>query len=497
VRVFISYSSAESGIVRRLHSDLRRSSVDVWAYDDDGALGVDFVQEIEQQILASDVFCLIDSPSARASPHVRMECGVALDESSGGKIRQRAICLAAAPGSWRDDVLFPGQNQLRYFDLHTDYRAGIERLCAFLGTTYRWLFDVPRDQEFQDEVATIALPWDFAMDLERMYARYRQKINTEPRVAEGALEMLLSECRDREVRLLTPLIALALLFADTQRLELSQRTFESASEFFPNDPRGWGGAGAAAYHRARFDEAQPAFRKALALIDASGDERHIKERPNVLAYLAQSLGACGQSAAGVALLSGYPDSALTPRLQFTKGQLMRVSGRDVDAESILSRLTCDPDVVRGLGYALFIELADCYHSLRRVAREEQVLIQGIDALPVEGELYRRHGALLAREHRFVEARMAYETAMTLEPDRIKFAAELGLMLKAQGKGRDVAQLVQPLLDRTPISAEERYFLGLAHFLVGAKQVARREYDRSVSADPRLAAWPFYGQLITP
>ena len=76
--VFLSYASADNVFAHRIHDDLRRSRLDVWGFEENGQIGINFIEEFSNELRNRRYFCLLDSMHARQSTYVRQECEIAM-----------------------------------------------------------------------------------------------------------------------------------------------------------------------------------------------------------------------------------------------------------------------------------------------------------------------------------------------------------------------------------------------------------------------------------
>ena len=65
--VFLSYASEDQSFALKVYNDLTYARLEVWRYQADSQVGVDYVSEYSSQIKQSKVFCLMDSRAARQS----------------------------------------------------------------------------------------------------------------------------------------------------------------------------------------------------------------------------------------------------------------------------------------------------------------------------------------------------------------------------------------------------------------------------------------------
>lgn len=78
LRIFISHSHADIEWCRPFVAALREQGHDPWLDDSNLKLGDPWPMEIEQELLARDIFMLIVTPESMKSDWVRRELAVAL-----------------------------------------------------------------------------------------------------------------------------------------------------------------------------------------------------------------------------------------------------------------------------------------------------------------------------------------------------------------------------------------------------------------------------------
>jgi hypothetical protein len=119
-RVFISYSRSDFYFAEQLAVALRRHGVEVWLDVHELAIGSDWASAIDQAIAESDIFVLVASRAAWASPYVRGE----LDRA----VALARPCVAVLP----ERRSHPDATALPTYDLTSSFGRGIDVLAADL-----------------------------------------------------------------------------------------------------------------------------------------------------------------------------------------------------------------------------------------------------------------------------------------------------------------------------------------------------------------------------
>lgn len=496
--VFLSYAEEDGTLALRVQEDLAGAKLQVWRYERDARIGVDYRQEYRSQIESASFFCLLDSPAARRSPYVREECELARKLEAVNGQPSFVSCLAAKqPDSdveAASNELFPGQNTIQYLDL-ADYERGIRRLCRHFGCVYVPRFHLPRDLDLEREVFSAGLQnWQVESLLE-MYRRFRALYGDDRRLAAAQLELLVRQCEDLGARpVFSPRIALGVLQGDGGRFSEARETFAELVRLCPGDPRLWAGLGGAQSYLAQPDEALRSFETSLALLQEAGaaaDDPHVLEVTHNIGKVLLVLGRLDEA---WQRLADLPHAAAgEPYLQALRGQIQLARGQPDSARRLLEEALEAYQSTRDLDASLVTSLADCYRSLREPEREAALLQRGEELLPEDAEIKKRRAELFLRQGLTEHAVSSLRKAIRCDPSSVPMRSELALLLARLGREEEARHAAHQCLRPREESPRERYYRGLALYLLGVEDLARRELEEA-RQDPVVAGWPPYEDL---
>lgn len=124
--VFVSYAREDAAFVRRLQAALERAGREVWVDVKDILPSAQWMEEIRDGILRSDIFVFVVSPDSVASSVCLAEVAEAV------RLAKRLVPVlarATAPGS-----LPPGLGELNWLPLTGDFDSGVAALLEVLDT---------------------------------------------------------------------------------------------------------------------------------------------------------------------------------------------------------------------------------------------------------------------------------------------------------------------------------------------------------------------------
>jgi tetratricopeptide (TPR) repeat protein len=525
--VFISYAAEDGALAQRVHRDLERASLTAWRYERNGKPGVDFVQEIRQQIDRCSCFLLIDSPSARASRYVRDECRqIAERLSRDTPMPKRFVCLAQPDGPWRGvDMLFANDATIRYIDLSPSqsnaYDQGIRSVCADLDVTYTPEFVNPRDVDFLDELRAEADrriksgAWNSGVQtqLEMIYGlveSFRKCFESSDWVtAEAQLRTIQFMLGAIGAHLLTPLLALGVLYGEMNRDADAEAAFDAAVKLKPQDPRAWAGLGATRVLRQQYRESLDAYERAIELLRHATEPLHVEARPQVYYNAAFVAGLAGEPRRAVGFLDAadrcQPSNALVLAL---RGHILLQMG-DVVAGYDAMELAIDARPrATAAATAVLLELADCAGQLGDREKEHQLLTEALqtdcgagavgsrsaDAIARRARIRRGLANLCAREGRFDRAIDWLDQAIGIDPQSIQLHAERALALDAMDRSFERDREIDWCVERTALTPRDHYYIGLAYHLGGHATVAA-EHRRQSRSDALVKRWAEYDELL--
>jgi len=269
--VFLSFSSADILVSRRVYRDLERSGFDVWSYEIDAKLGDHFVDEYEREIARRSYFLLLDSPSARKSVHVQRECDLAQKRRKLDPAFRIVPCPVVETSSAWNQVgpLLENQSCIQHVLLASDaYDRGLARLCRYLGNRdFVPTFRFPEDNEFVRELTDSGLrvpaeAYDQVMDL---YRRFRKVADTpDPRAALALLDSVIVvldslKSKPDPVPIGTPWIARGLIYTCQNNLTAAVASFDEATLRSPLNPRAFAASGGAHMAIGNYTKAYDAY----------------------------------------------------------------------------------------------------------------------------------------------------------------------------------------------------------------------------------------------
>jgi len=165
-RIFISFSSKDILLVRRLFARLDAQPLDLWDYSEEGQEipgGENIMDYLKQRIERCDFFIPVVSQNAFSSNYARREVEHALSIASGGGIR----ILPVVASECRTEEQWPSPyrelSELRYYAAldgsRTDFEEMILGLCRDMGVPYSPLImahpHLPFMDRFSAEIANL------------------------------------------------------------------------------------------------------------------------------------------------------------------------------------------------------------------------------------------------------------------------------------------------------------------------------------------------------
>ena len=488
--VFISYAEEDGNLAMRLHEDLERLRFVVWRYEAHGRVGVDFVEEYRQQIEATQVFCLIDSPHSRKSYFVKEECLLARELEEKRGLPQFVSCSENRSNRWRKKELFEGQNRMTYIDF-TAYGRGIRDLCEFLGVNYSPFSKIPRDLDFREEIYGITgLDWRDRQKLIDDYAYFRIKFEEDKRLAESLLVTINARCADFNIQIISPYLALGVLQAEAGRHRDALDTFTEASTIFPADPRVWAGIAGAQYYLSCYESVRKTYEKCRSLVNESANENHKSHLTEVVHNLAQVLFVLGETDQALAELNHLPDTEQQrPETLSLMGRILMSKGETERALSYLKRANESEQSA-----SLMLDIADCYGKRGELRKQYEMLNRAAKAYPNDAEVSRSLAVYFANQAQFDSALRCMERAVDLFPNKITYRAELALLFNLVGASDELDKQVKACLSLAVSTYADHYYLGLIYYITRRVERALDEFEYA-KKDKKLTAWPYYDALV--
>jgi tetratricopeptide (TPR) repeat protein len=495
--VFLSYASGDWQLALRVRVDLKRAGLEVWTYQARSEPGVDFREEYLDAVRGARCFCLLDSPQARESAHVRNECRQARE------CRKTVfVCLAtpreaASDGEWWNDQLPFGEvNFIRAIDL-TDrhYDHGVRELCAALGSHYAPDVLFPRASEFRQEIYRSGLDFKETDTLVDLWWRFVEFYLEDAHLGEAQLRVLLAHCNRFLPRsAIVPTLSLAVVLSEAARYKEALQHFDRVTVLAPGDPRGWAGKGGSHYYLGAFEEALAAYRACERVVDAGG-EVHCLDLASLHHNIARTLDALGRQGEAMRELERLPhDGEDLCQVQALRGRLLKADNPK-RAVGILERallryrkLSLVPEL------SLVTDLLDCYRLLGCYDREEQLLAAVLDQMDGCAEIWKQMADTYYSSDRVHEAVQCLERAAAVSSDTIVYGVELAAMHHRLGDIDEAQRQVVRLLAERFRAPKEAYYLGLALYLAGARDLGESVGARARS-DALISQWPSYRVVL--
>lgn len=498
--VFLSYARPDGGFAKQVYDDLRRSGIDIWGFEADGRVGIDFVKQFTSQLQNRGAFCLLDSPHARDSDWVRKECDLALACRSQNPAFDFFPCLIQPierEDLWHQNELFSGQNRLAYLDL-TQYEMGIRKLCEHLGTTFFPYSDVQRDCDFRKEIQALGLDRKHLEKLEDLYKRYRKTRSDHPESACRWLNELIEQLDSLKAdTVLSPRLALAVLYAKANQHKDAFNVFNQLSQRHPDDPRIWAGLAGALFFMGNYHRAMAAYRHSETLLRENGDADDLMHLVELVHNIARVHLELGNHPAAWAELKRLPDNtAQNPHIAELKGIICLERGAIVDAKNhfkaahLLYRKNAVKPPVQ-----LILKLADIYHRLGQKQHEEQCISTCLSELESDPEVLRNLADYFLRNSMFDQAVVRLTKAIEKAPDCIVCRSELASLFFYSGDIATAKIKAGECHGLQAKTARDHYYLGLAYYILEAPEIVKLEKQKA-KHDSVVAGWPEYATLFS-
>lgn len=494
--VFLSYASSDGIVAMRICEDLRRSGLRVWRYEADRRIGVDFQREFEERIRESRWFCLLDSKAARSSQYVMKECQIMRERQAIYGRPDLVICVVKkAIEEWRKTELFKGQNRLSYIDF-TDYDTGIQELCRYLEIIYCPDFRVPRDLDFKKELFDSKIPKHEIKWLVDFYADFRRKYQTHKEAAEKCLWVIIDRLEGlNATEVVSPYFALGVLQAELGCHGAAAKTFGGLAKTNPEDPRAWHGLGGALFHLGECTGALAAYERCKRLLhEGRGFQRssHIVDVIHNIGRVLLELGKTEQAWAELDTLSER--ESRDPHILALRGKILLAQKRPSDAASYFEQAMWPNLNDRTQHLSCVCDLADCYLALGRVYEASRVLSRGISSCERDATFCRKLAEFALHSHDFKKATTFLKKAVNLEPESIQNLAELASIQYFLGDMDEAVLYAERCRDLKPDTALERYYRGLAFYIMGKREAAEEERLQA-EKDNIIGSWPDYKDLF--
>ncbi|HYL74819.1 MAG TPA: tetratricopeptide repeat protein [Bryobacteraceae bacterium] len=487
-QVFLSYADEDAVVARRIHYALTRAQVPVWGYKENSRIGVDFREEFRARILGSHYFCLLDSRHARASAYIKEECELA---HQGKAIR--IVCRVDTDVE-KSMELFEGQNYLTAIDF-ANFERGIHRLCEHIGIAYTPGFRLPRDQDFAREVFESGLlEVEYVQELNDLYHEFREHY-TDPEFAEAQLRIVIRKCQRYGAKtVVSPILALGVMLAERGRHRDALKAFGTITESYPNDPRGWAGLGGAYYHLGNYESALPALVRAKEMILTFYPRESSERLPEVIHNIASVLSLLGRSREAWKILEGLTEEQRhAPYIRALEGRLLLEQGASAAALPYLEGAYCELLEQHDAPAAVIVNLADCYQQLGRHREEIELMTRTVAMSPENPELFHRAADCFLRNHKVTEAVSALRRATECFAESPLYRAQLAALLVQTNQVSEGLLHARECV-RSGLTEPERYYRGLAYYLLGKFESADFELAEC-RKNTLIEKWPNYTELL--
>lgn len=502
--VFLSYSSKDNVFVKRVYDDLKRSGFDVWGFEENGRVGVNFMQEFSNELRNRRFFCLMDSPNARLAKYVKKECEIAMERITKDDSFILVPCLihSKEPShSWWFVEIFANQNLISYINL-TDYERGIRKLCRHLGAVYYPASQIPRDKDFLEELFSSSLKRNDITELSELYAHFRKEYSKRPSIAKNWANNLIARLDDLgATKIVSPRIALGVMEAEAERHMKAGEIFHRFAQLQPDDPRAWAGLAGARFFLADYTGALESYYRCKEIIVGTTNSEHILHLPEVSHNIARTLLALGQAQkAWEELESLSAKDKCEIHVQSLKGKILLYLENPGKAVKYLKKALegFDRNCQTPPG-VLVIDLAECYKLLDRSLEEEETIQLGISMFKDDPEMFRWIAGRSLNNFEPCKAINFLKKAILLEKDSVIYKAELSSLFYFIGK-KDEAfleaklciELEERMMVKTP---RDQYYLGLAYYILSKNEVAENLLQKARIKDNIIAGWPSYKKVV--
>lgn len=490
-RLFISFSSRDREFVRRLFYSLKSQGADVWDYTrrgDEIGPGKSIPAVLCEQVDASDYYLILvsrNSTDPTIGRFVQLELEHALSRGmlSQGRIIP-VVLLDRPPRCWGGP--FKQLESTMHLDLvpadERQYDDLIVRICRLVSLPYSppFLGDLrlPFVQRFRDEmrelITTPALYEELAVAVDEFARRFAAREWVE---AEETVGYLLSAARYRlpGTELYFPLIARAVCRLQLGRFGEAEELLTAATRHPRRDENSYGALGQVYFRQRRYEEALRAFETALELCPP--DER-LELQFDILGTRIQ----LGQAPKGAEVLAGFDRAKLDPgelaEVEKMEGIVKYKQGKLNEALVVFDRLRAsgrDDAAAAVYGFLCLSESGRRAEALERLRADARRLDDTV--------LYHHLAGFCLGIGRHEEGLGIYREILCSPARRTRqFFVEYARALTTLGHRREAEQACRQVLSsgqfRTPVSAEDFFYDGFANFLLGNRERAQYDYERS-------------------
>ena len=495
-RIFVSFSSRDIEVARKLFYSLKSQHLEVWDYSrpgDEIPLGTRIQEVLERQIDGCDYMVALlsaNSMDPAIGRFTRHEIEYAILRGVLGRGRLLPLRLTGSPAPPWGGIYAELQDRL-FGDLEPGDRRRYEEAIALVCRRLEWPYTppflgdprLPFAGRFEREVAGLQKELPNAVFVDLMSA-----INDFVHAYDGGdwLEadrlithfLLLWRYRIRKPEPYYPKIVQGVCQLHLGRFTEAEGTFLEATRHPSRDENSFGGLGQVYFRTRHYVEAQAAFEMAL---EVCPPDRNWEIRFNVLGARLESGSGAGDGGLfdEVDLASASPEDQR--RILTLKGIFLLQQGRMGAAlqefESLYARQMVDTAVAAYRAIAL--------ERLGRI-REAIILLRQEVRRFDDTNLYHRLADLLLKAGEVSAALAIYrEKVCTPERRKRQYLVEHARVLFTTGRdpdGRVVAELCNTALSRAsmgyPQTNEDFFYDGFANYMIGRDERARYDFERS-------------------
>lgn len=503
--VFLSYSNKDNVFVKRVYDDLNRCGIDVWGFEENGRVGINFVQEFSNELHSRRCFCLMDSPNARLSKFVKTECEIAMQRLVRNDSFLLVPCLIypkKPDQSWWVKELFTNQNLISYINL-TEYESGIRKLCHLLEAVYYPASQIPRDSDFLEELFNSGLDRHDITELSEMYSSFRKEYSKRPHIAKNWLTNLIVRLDDLEAtQIVSPRIALGVMEAEAEKHEEAAEIFRRFAQLQPDDPRAWAGLAGAQFYLSDFMGALKSYYRCKKIIVGTTNSEHLSHLAEVSHNIARTFLALGYAQKAWEELDSLSDNdKCEVHIHALLGNILLALGNPKKAIKYLKGALEDyngndqtPPI------ALVTDIAECYRLLDLSSEEAEIIKLGVSMFKADPEMLRWIAGRSLNNFEPYKAITFLKNAIALEENSVIYRAELASLLyfiskkdEAFLEANNCLKLEEKMKVITP---RDQYYLGLAYYILGKKEIADNFFHKARIKDNVIVGWPTYNQLVT-
>jgi tetratricopeptide (TPR) repeat protein len=495
-KIFVSFSSRDIAIARKLFYSLKSQQLDVWDYSRPGEeipLGTRIQEVLERQIDGCDYMIALlsaNSMDPAIGRFTRHEIEYAIARGIIERGRLLPLQLAGSPAPPWGGVYAQLQDRL-FGELDPGDRRKYEEAIALVCRRLNWPYTppflgdprLPFAGRFEREVAGMqkTLPNAVFVDLMSTINDFVHAYNDGDWPEADRLIshfLLLWRYKVRKPEPYYPKIIQGVCQLHLGRFAEAEETFFEAARHPSRDENCFGGLGQVYVRTRRYVEAQAAFEMAL---EVCPPDRNWEIRFNILGSRLES--GSGSGDAGlfdeVDLASATPDDR--KRILTLKGIFLLQQGRAEAAleefESLYSGQTADPVAAAYRAMAL--------ERLGRI-REAIVLLRQETRRLDDTNLYHRLADLLLKAGEVSAALSIYrEKLCTPERRKRQYLVEYARILvttRRDPDGQVVPELCKTALSRAsmgyPQTNEDFFYDGFANYMIGRHERARYDFERS-------------------